>query len=159
MNDNSYGREMQYDVEKLMHFENGTCMVLLKNNMVPQGWMLLWTESDGGFGKRKGHSELVFRATYREICQRLAAPEIAKIEKELLETPDVDLGNVDRKVALFRRRTRLRVLSDKHMDDLEAQGEALVERILRLPKDEQEGFVRDATAECERLRDEDATDE
>jgi hypothetical protein len=154
--DNSYGREMQYDVEKLMHFENGTCMVLLKNNMVPQGWMLLWTEDDGGFGKRKGHSELVFRCTYREICQRLAAPEDAKlaaeVEAELLKDKNID---ADRIVSLLKRRTRLKAMDDKRMDDLEAQGEAQLARIQGLPLVEQEGFVRDALSAYQREKAED----
>jgi hypothetical protein len=152
-------RETHWDTEKLVTFENGTSMVLMKTRSVPQRWLLLWVEPDGTFGKRDGHSELVLRATYREICQRLAVPEVAKIEDELL---DGNNTNVDRKVALFKRRTRLLAANDKFMDGLEAKDEALLARIQRLPEGEREaayeGIVRDALAECQRLKAED-TDE
>jgi hypothetical protein len=127
------GREEQFDVEKLMHFPDGTQIVLLKNHTVPQRWLLWWMESDGTVGKRKGHSELVFKCTYREICERLATPEINQISDQLFDaegTPK-DIGT-DERLKLIKRWYRLRMADDKRVDGEEAKHEALVSRINRL---------------------------
>jgi len=180
------GREEQFDVEKLMHFPDGTQIVLLKNHTVPQRWLLWWMESDGTVGKRKGHSELVFKCTYREICERLATPEINQISDQLFDaegTPK-DIGT-DERLKLIKRWYRLRMADDKRVDGEEAKHEALVSRINRLPEDQRRAAwetemrddqvlferearetneryaaeIRDAEAAYARVKAEDATDE
>jgi hypothetical protein len=151
-------RETRWDTEKLVTFENGASMVLMKTQSVPQRWKLLWTEPDGTFGQSEGHSELLLRVTYNEICTQLSQPEINKLRNELLDTE----GNL--KVPLRRelmdRWFRLEMQDDQLVDGLEAKEEARERRISRLPEEQRgeawDAEIRDAQARYDRIKAEDS---